>query len=92
MAPVIIAVFLDKHSSYDREKDIMAIGACIHNMLLEIHSQGIGPCWVGEILRNKHLVDKLRKVDDRYEICTVIALDYSSEKTKRSVQKNQLVI
>ena len=50
-APIAILVFLDKNSSYDRDKDIMAIGACVQNMLLEAHSLGLGSCWLGEILK-----------------------------------------
>lgn len=58
----------------------MAVGACIQNMLLEAHSQGLGACWLGEILKNKHRVNKLLQVDDRYELCAVIAFGYPDEK------------
>ncbi len=33
-ANLLIAVFLDEGKMYDQTKDIMAIGACIQNMLL----------------------------------------------------------
>ncbi len=51
-----ILVFLDRESSYNRDKDLMAIGACIQNMLLYIHAQGLGACWLGEILKNKRKI------------------------------------
>ncbi|MBU1524091.1 MAG: nitroreductase family protein [Candidatus Omnitrophica bacterium] len=38
-ADKVILTFLDKKASYSCEKDLMAIGACIQNMLLYIHSQ-----------------------------------------------------
>ncbi|UCF57265.1 MAG: nitroreductase family protein, partial [Deltaproteobacteria bacterium] len=44
-APVCIAVFLDNAQSYDRVKDIQAMGACIQNMLLTIHHLGLGAVW-----------------------------------------------
>ena len=50
LAPLAIAVFLDKEASYSRDKDIMAIGACIQNMLLQVESLSLGACWMGEIL------------------------------------------
>lgn len=52
-ADKIILVFLDKKSSYDHEKDLMAIDACIQNMLLYIHWQKLGACWMGEILNKR---------------------------------------
>ena len=45
-APVCVAVFLDTRESYDRVKDIQAIGACIQNMLLAIHALGLGGVWL----------------------------------------------
>jgi len=50
-APCAIAVFYDQDLGYDRTKDILAIGACIQNMLLAAHSLGLGACWLGEILK-----------------------------------------
>ncbi len=41
-APVCIVVFLDHDASYDRTKDVQAIGACIQNMLLTVHTVGLG--------------------------------------------------
>ena len=58
-APVLIAVFLDNAVTYDRTKDCQAVGACIQNMLLYIHSKGLGAVWLGEILRSK---DKVAEV------------------------------
>ena len=52
-APVCIAVFMDQSKSYDRVKDLQAIGACIQNMLLSIHDLGLGAVWLGEILNKK---------------------------------------
>ena len=58
-APVAIAVFLDSQSSYDRTKDLQAIGACMENMLLAAHSLGLGASWQGEILNRRAEVEKL---------------------------------
>ncbi|MCX7661506.1 MAG: nitroreductase family protein, partial [Candidatus Omnitrophica bacterium] len=43
--PVLILVLLEQNSSYHREKDLMAMGACIQNMCLQAHSLEIGSCW-----------------------------------------------
>ena len=61
-APACIAVFLDNKTSYHREKDIQAIGACLQNMLLAIHHLGLGGVWLGEILKNREQVEKLLEV------------------------------
>ncbi len=66
-ANTLIAVFLDHSSSYDRTKDAMAIGACIQNMLLTIHSLGLGAVWLGEILEKKEEV--LELVGGQGDIC-----------------------
>ena len=46
-APVCIAVFLDNAESYNRVKDIQAIGACLQNILLAVHHLGLGGGLVG---------------------------------------------
>lgn len=73
-APVLIVVFLDNSLSYDRVKDIQAIGACLQNMLLAIHSMGLGAVWLGEILKNKEKVQALLKVPEACELMAVVAL------------------
>jgi nitroreductase len=78
-APVCIAVFLDNNKSYDRVKDIQAIGACIQNMLLTVHHMGLGAVWLGEILKNRQAVEKLLAVPDGCELMAVVALGRPAE-------------
>lgn len=86
-APLCIAVFLDVAASYDRTKDIQAIGACIQNMLLAIYSLGLGGVWLGEILKNSEKVIQLLKVSPSLELMAVIALGYPDEKNVASQRK-----
>jgi nitroreductase len=79
-APVCIAVFLDNSQSYDRVKDIQAVGACIQNMLLTIHDLDLGGVWLGEILKNREVVEKILKVPERCELMAVVALGHTEEK------------
>jgi nitroreductase len=79
-APRCIAVFLDTALSYDRTKDILAIGACIENMLLTIHSLGLGGVWLGEILKNAETVKEILGVSPALEFMAVVALGYPDEK------------
>jgi nitroreductase len=74
----LIAVFLDKSASYDRTKDCQAVGACIQNMLLYIHSVGLGAVWLGEILKSKDEVLKLIESSNELELMAVIAVGYPS--------------
>lgn len=82
-APVCIAVFLDQSRVYDRTKDVQAIGACIQNMLLTIHSMGLGGVWLGEILKNKEKVGKLLGASEDLELMAVVAFGHSSKRSGR---------
>ena len=86
-APVCIAVFLDIGLSYDRTKDIQAIGACIQNMLLAIHAFGLGGVWLGEILKNKDKVSKVIGAPKNLELMAIIALGYPAEKGGKKSRK-----
>jgi nitroreductase len=79
-----IAVFYDTLEGYNRDKDVMSIGACIQNMLLAASSLGIGSVWLGEILNRKSEVNSLLGIDPRYELMAVIALGYPDESPKSS--------
>ncbi len=79
----LILVFMDKEHSYHREKDLMAIGAAIQNILLYAYSIGIGTTWLGEILKNAETIRELCQLSNRYELCCVIALGWIKNKNKR---------
>ena len=87
-APVCIAVFLDGTLSYDRTKDIQAIGACIQNMLLALHALGLGGVWLGEILKNKDKVSKVLSAPENLELMAVIALGHPAEKGGKGDRKS----
>jgi len=87
-APVCIAVFLDNKTSYHREKDLQAIGACLQNMLLAIHHLGLGGVWLGEILKNRKQVEKLLDVPDEIELMAVVALGHPAEKPGKGTRKS----
>ncbi|MBD3388894.1 MAG: nitroreductase family protein [Candidatus Altiarchaeales archaeon] len=76
-APACIAVFLDVENSYNRDKDLQAIGACIQNMLLRIQSLGLGAVWLGEILNQREKVEETLGVE--HELMAVIALGHPGE-------------
>jgi nitroreductase len=78
-APVCIAVFLDNEQTYNRVKDIQAMGACIQNMLLAIHHMGLGAVWLGEILNNREAVEKILDVPESCELMAVVALGHPAE-------------
>jgi len=73
-ADELILVFLDKEASYHYEKDLMAIGACIQNMLLYIHSKKLGACWLGEILNKREEINKVLNLSKNLVLEAVIAL------------------
>jgi nitroreductase len=79
-----IAVFYHLPDGYDRDKDAMAIGACVQNMLLAAASLGLGAVWLGEILKRKAEVNDLLGVDSSCELMAVIALGYPAESPRSS--------
>lgn len=83
-APVCICVFMDREASYDRTKDIMAIGACNQNILLAAHSLGLGGVWLGEILKRKEEAGELLSAPELYELMAVLAIGYPIQKKRTS--------
>lgn len=83
-AAVLILVYLDQESSYDRVKDCQAIGAAIQNMLLTLHSQQLGAVWIGEILKNKERVSQLLELPERLELMAVVAVGHPAHRNQTS--------
>lgn len=86
-ASVLIVVFLDKDHMYNYTKDVQSIGACIQNMLLAIHSLGLGAVWLGEILKNKEMANKVLDAPESYELMAVVALGHPTRKERSSDRK-----
>jgi nitroreductase len=86
-APVCIAVFLDGKVGYDRTKDVQAIGACIQNMLLAVHSLGLGAVWLGEILNNRKDAENILNAREGCELMAVLAIGTPTEKKRSSTRK-----
>ena len=92
-APVLIAVYLDRNEMYDHTKDVQSIGACIQNMLLAVHSLGLGAVWLGQILNKKEGVNMALDTPASYELMAIIALGHPVQKNRVSERKelSQLV-
>ena len=71
-AQVLLPVFIATEKIYHREKDIQGIGACLQNMLLEIHSLGMGAVWLGEIIRSNVLIKQLLGLGNDLELMAVV--------------------
>ena len=93
-AQVLIPVFIDTATIYHREKDIQGIGACLQNMLLEIHTLGIGAVWLGEIIKSNEQIKQILGLPEKLELMAVIAMGYPDETphaTKRKELKELIV-
>jgi len=92
-ADTVILVFLDKHASYHHEKDLMAIGASIQNMLLYIHSQKLGACWLGEIVNKSKEISACLQCPSRYIFVAAVAVGYPRKcpKSPRRAALRQLL-
>ena len=93
-APLVMVICMDIADSYNRDKDLMAIGACIQNMNLEAYSLGLGTCWLGEILNKKQEVKKYLNLDEDLELMAVLTVGYPDEDITeggRKVLKNLMI-
>lgn len=86
-AKLAICVFLDREASYDRDKDLMALGAANQNMLLAAHSMGLGGVWLGQILARKEEVRELLQAPESLELMAVLALGHPRERERSSTRK-----
>jgi nitroreductase len=90
-APISIVVCIDNDISYNRDKDLMATGAAIQNMLLCACSLGLGACWLGEIINRKEEIKQYLKLENCLEIMAVVAIGYPGENPgegeRRSLQE-----
>lgn len=84
-APVCIAVFLDESESYNRDKDLQAVGACIQNMLLRIEDLGLAGVWLGEILNHK--LEVQQALGTEHELMAVIAFGHPQAEKRQGTRK-----
>jgi len=87
-AAACIAVFIDYNTSYDDVKDHMAVGACIQNMLLAVHSLGLGSVWLGEILKNSNKIRTILEIPEEYDLLAVIAIGHPAHREQKSHRKD----
>jgi nitroreductase len=86
-APLLIATFLDNETSYNRTKDIEAIGAAIQNMLLTCCELGLGAVWLGEILNQKEKVNSILECPPLLELMSVLAIGEPVPKERTSTRR-----
>ena len=87
-APLAICVFLDNSVTYNREKDIMSLGASIQNMLLQAYEMGLGTCWLGEILNRKTEVHQFLGSSPDYELMAVVTLGVAGKEITEACRRN----
>jgi len=76
-APVTLAVLLDRDAGYDELKDAQGIGAAIENILLAVHSLGLGACWMGKA-RNAD-IERIVGAKEHEELMALIPIGHPAE-------------
>ncbi len=85
-----IAVFYNTADGYNRDKDLMSIGAAIQNMLLKAHDLGLGAVWLGEILNQKEKVSEILLPGEKNELVAVVAFGYGNEKSPGTDKRKEI--
>lgn len=76
----LIGVFLDRTATFNPRKDHQTAGACLQNMLLACHAQGLGAVWLGQIINQEEGVLKVLGLDPaKYETMAFVALGHPDE-------------
>ena len=83
-AAVLVVVFMDKDASYEYTKDCQAVGACLQNLLLALHSLDLGAVWIGEILKNRDRVREILKLPERLELMAIVAVGHPAHRNQSS--------
>lgn len=86
-APLLIAAFLDTENSYNRTKDVQAIGASIQNMLLACCDLGLGAVWLGEILKQNEKVNSILHCPPELDLMAVLAIGEPAPGKRTSSRK-----
>jgi len=86
-APCLIVLWLDHSISYDVTKDTMALGACIQNILLAAQAQGLGCCWLGEILSNQQKINALLDAGPSLVPMAVLTVGYPAAPAARTSRR-----
>ena len=86
-APLLIAAFLDTENSYNRTKDVQAIGASIQNMLLACCDLGLGAVWLGEILKQNEKVNSILHCPLELDLMAVLAIGEPAPGKRTSSRK-----
>ncbi|AAM07140.1 TPA: nitroreductase family protein [Methanosarcina acetivorans] len=86
-AALLIAAFLDTEHSYNRTKDIQAIGASIQNMLLACCGLSLGAVWLGEILNQHEKVNSILGCSSKLELMAVLAIGEPAPGKRTSTRK-----
>ena len=74
-AAAALVIYLDKRLQYNYTKDVQGIGALFENLLLGIHAEQLGGCWLGQILNKSEEVNKILNINsNEYELMGVIAI------------------
>ena len=74
-----IAVFLDSDKIYDVQKDTLAVGACIENLILEATANDIQSCWISECTAYSDKINYILEIESRYNLLALIALGYGRQ-------------
>ena len=85
-ASFFIVVYMVSSDDIDRDKDVMAVGAAIENMLLEAQAEKMSSCWIGECFNNSEQINEWTGIKDA-QLMAVVAFGYGREGEHRSKRK-----
>lgn len=76
-ATTVVIVGTESVFGIEKEKNYLAIGAAIQNLLLEAQQRGISTCWIGECLGQE--MEKQLHWPEKCEIVSMVAMGYGRQ-------------
>ena len=67
--------------------DVLSVGAAIENMLLTIHSKGLGACWMNDPIVSADRISSVLNVNPGYHLLSVIPVGKSAYEPRPKASK-----
>lgn len=88
-AATVVIVGTESVLGIEKNKNYLAIGAAVQNLLLEAQQRGISTCWIGECLGKE--MEKQLEWPEKCEIVSMVAMGYERQYEIKEVPRKEVM-